>query len=166
MPKSLAESLSAAVGVSTWKRQLIARLRPVRVCESITMRPARAHRFAVLIGSMMAVAVLLVACTGGTPWGATPQRIDVPVPDLRQAGEAFDGASGSTAGAQRVGDRVRAALAAQPALAGLSLQVEGLEGGLVVLSGQVPSASERALAVHTARQVTGVRDVVDRLVSR
>lgn len=129
------------------------------------MRPVDAFRRAALAGAMTAAAMLLAACTGGTPWGATPQRIEVPVPDLRKAGEAFDGASGSTAGAQRVADRVRAALAAQPSLAGLPLQVEGLEGGLIVLSGQVPSAAERALAVRTARQVTGVGDVVDRLGS-
>ena len=116
---------------------------------------------------LAAAAALLSACgSGGTPWGATPTRIDIPpipVPDLRKAPEVFDGASGSTAGAQRVADRVRAALAAQPALAGSSLEVEGFEGGMVILSGSLPSAAQRPLAVQTARGVTGVRDVVDRM---
>ena len=109
--------------------------------------------------------VLLSACTGGTPWGAIPERIEIPVPDLRKAPEVFDGVSGSTQGSLRVAQRVRSALAAQPSLAGLNLQVEGLEGGLVVLSGAVPSASERQLALQTARQVTGVTSVVDRLAA-
>ena len=108
---------------------------------------------------------LLSACTGGTPWGAMPERIEIPVPDLRKAPEVFDGVSGSTQGSLRVAQRVRSALAAQPSLAGLNLQVEGLEGGLVVLSGAVPSASERQLALQTARQVTGVTSVVDRLAA-
>ena len=107
---------------------------------------------------------LLAGCgSGGTPWGATPQRIDIPVPDLRKAPEVWDGASGSTAGAQRVADRVRAALAAQPSLAGSTLGVEGYEGGVIILSGQLANPADRALAVQTARGVTGVRDVVDRM---
>ena len=110
-----------------------------------------------------ALALLLAGCTGGTPWGATPQRIEIPVPDLSKAPEVFDGVSGSTAGSQRVAQRVRSAIAAQPSLAGLPLQIEGLEGGLIVLSGNVPSGNERHLALQTARQVTGVTNVVDRL---
>ena len=113
--------------------------------------------------TVAALALLLAGCNGGTPWGATPQRIEIPVPDLSKAPEVFDGVSGSTAGSQRVAQRVRSAIAAQPSLAGLPLQVEGLEGGLIVLSGSVPSGSERQLALQTARQVTGVTNVVDRL---
>ena len=85
------------------------------------------------------------------------------MPDLSKAPEVFDGVSGSTQGSLRVAQRVREALAAQPALSALPLQVEGLEGGLVVLRGQVPSASEKQLALRTARQVPGVTDVVDRM---
>ena len=117
--------------------------------------------------SLMALAAALAGplagCSGGTPWGATPQRIEIPVPDLSKAPEVFDGVSGSTQGALRVAQRVRSALTAQPSLASLSLQVEGLEGGLIVLSGAVPSPNERSLALQTARQVTGVTNVVDRL---
>ncbi len=116
-----------------------------------------------LAASLGALTLLLGGCAGGTPWGATPQRIEIPVPDLSKAGEVFDGVSGSTQGSLRVAQRVRSALAAQPSLSGLPLQVEGLEGGLIVLSGSVPGASERQLAVQTARQVTGVTNVVDRL---
>lgn len=110
-----------------------------------------------------AFALLLCGCNGGTPWGATPERIEIPVPDLSKVPEVFDGVSGSTQGSLRVAQRVRSALAAQSSLAALPLQVEGLEGGLIVLSGAVPSPNERQLALQTARQVTGVTNVVDRL---
>ncbi|MEI2744871.1 MAG: BON domain-containing protein [Ottowia sp.] len=71
--------------------------------------------------------------------------------------------AGTTAGAQRIAERVRAALAAEPRLAGAALGVEGFEGGVMVLSGRLPSAADRALALHTARRVAGVGDVVDRM---
>ena len=48
-------------------------------------------------------------------------------------------------------------------LAGATLDVQGFEGGVMVLTGQLPSAAERALALQTARSVTGVGDVVDRM---
>ncbi|MFO4987106.1 BON domain-containing protein, partial [Salmonella enterica subsp. enterica serovar 1,4,[5],12:i:-] len=66
------------------------------------------------------------------------------------------------AGAQRLAERVRVALGAQPALA--DVRVEGYEGGLIILSGAVPSPADRTQAVQTARQVVGVREVVDRMV--
>ena len=69
------------------------------------------------------------------------------MPDLRQVPEVWEGASGSTAGAQRVAERVRAALAAQPALAGSRLGVDGYEGGVIILSGQLVNSADRALAV-------------------
>ena len=127
------------------------------------MHAPRSFRRPILIASFGMLALLLGGCTGGTPWGAMPERIEIPVPDLRKAPEVFDGVSGSTQGSLRVAQRVRSALTAQPSLASLSLQVEGLEGGLIVLSGAVPSPSERSLALQTARQVTGVTNVVDRL---
>ncbi len=125
--------------------------------------PTVLARFARGLTATAAVALLAACGSGGTPWGATPTRIEIPVPDLRKAPEVWDGASGSTAGAQRVAERVRAALAAQPALAGSSLGVEGYEGGVIILSGQLASPADRALAVQTARGVAGVRDVVDRM---
>lgn len=125
---------------------------------------SRRHgRAALLLAGAAAVSLLGGCGTGGTPWGATPTRIEIPVPDLRKAPEVWDGASGSTAGAQRVADRVRAALSAQPALAGTRIAVEGYEGGLIILSGQLASPADRALAIQTARSVTGVGDVVDRM---
>lgn len=127
------------------------------------MRAPHFHATARRLAASLSAVALVSACSGGTPWGATPTHIEIPVPDLRKVPEAFDGASGSTQGALRVAQRVRHALAAQPSLAGLDLQVEGLEGGVVVLSGNVPSTGERQLAVQTARQVTGVSSVVDRL---
>lgn len=127
------------------------------------MHAPRSFRRPILIASFGMLALLMGGCTGGTPWGAMPERIEIPVPDLRKAPEVFDGVSGSTQGSLRVAQRVRSALTAQPSLADLSLQVEGLEGGLIVLSGAVPSPSERSLALQTARQVTGVTNVVDRL---
>ncbi len=127
--------------------------------------PSALARFARLLTATAAGGLLAACGSGGTPWGATPTRIEIPVPDLRKAPEVWDGASGSTAGAQRVAERVRAALAAQPALAGSHLGVEGYEGGLIILSGQLASPADRALAVQTARGVAGVRDVVDRMMA-
>ena len=127
------------------------------------MHAPRSFRRPILIASVGMLALLMGGCTGGTPWGSMTERIEIPVPDLRKAPEVFDGVSGSTQGSLRVAQRVRSALTAQPSLASLSLQVEGLEGGLIVLSGAVPSPSERSLALQTARQVTGVTNVVDRL---
>ncbi|MBN9404885.1 MAG: BON domain-containing protein [Burkholderiales bacterium] len=111
----------------------------------------------------LAACALLAACSGGTPWGATPQNLPVTLPDLRHAGQVVDGASGSTAGALRVAERVQQALAADPQLAGQGLTVEGLEGGLIVLGGPVRSTGDRQRALDTARRVPGVSQVVDRM---
>lgn len=126
-------------------------------------RPASHSLHFALLGAL--AAALLAGCSGGTPWGATPQRLEVPLPDLTRATQQFDGASGSTAGAQRVAERVRAALAAEPQLAGQPIGVEGLEGGLIVLSGNVRSAAARQRALDTAQRVPGVREVVDRMTA-
>ena len=107
-------------------------------------------------------ATLLAGCSGGTPWGATPQNI--PLPRIENVPAILD--AGTTAGAQRLADRVRAALAAQPQLASSDIRVEGLESGVIVLHGSPPSDAERQLAVQTARQVAGVREVVDRMAGR
>lgn len=104
-------------------------------------------------------AALLAGCTGGTPWGATPQSIRLPrIENIPATMEA-----GTTAGAQRLAERVRAALNSEPRLAGSNLQVEGFEGGVIILSGAPTSSAERELALQTARQIPGVRDVVDRM---
>ncbi len=131
--------------------------------DPIPLRPVR--RAALWLAGAAAASLLAGCGTGGTPWGATPTRIEIPVPDLRKVPEVWDGASGSTAGAQRVADRVRAALSAQPVLAGSSIAVEGYEGGLIILSGRLANPSDRALATQMARNVTGVRDVVDRMTA-
>ncbi|QTD44766.1 BON domain-containing protein [Ottowia testudinis] len=108
-------------------------------------------------------ALLVTGCTGGTPWGATPQNLpQVTLPRLEHIPAHVD--AGTNAGAQRLAERVRAALAAQPALS--AVQVEGYEGGLIILSGTAPSPAGRAQAVQLARQVVGVREVVDRLAGR
>ena len=121
--------------------------------------PALRHGAATLA---CALAALLAGCEGGTPWGATPQQIPLPpLPLLEQLPAHIE--AGTTAGAQRLAERVRAALAAEPRLAGATLDVQGFEGGVMVLTGQLPSAAERALALQTARGVTGVGDVVDRM---
>ena len=111
---------------------------------------------------LTAATALLTACQGGTPWGATPQQIPLPqVPRLEEIPAHVE--AGTTAGAQRIAERVRAALAAEPGLASAQLSVEGFEGGVIVLSGTLPRADARPLAVRTARGITGVRDVVDRM---
>ena len=109
-----------------------------------------------------ACATLLGGCQGGTPWGATPQQIPLP-PLPRLENLPAHAEAGTTAGAQRIAERVRAALAAEPRLAGAQLGVEGFEGGVMILSGNLPSAAERPLALQTARSIAGVRDVVDRM---
>lgn len=113
--------------------------------------------------ALAGAAALLAACAGGTPWGATPQHIPVlpPLPRLEQVPAHIE--AGTTAGAQRIAERVRDALAAQPRLAQAGLRVQGLEGGVMVVEGTVASPDDRALALATARQVAGVRDVVDRM---
>ena len=112
--------------------------------------------------SLLLLPALLAACQGGTPWGATPQQIPLPpMPKLEDVSAHVE--AGTTAGAQRIADRVRAALAAQPQLAGAPLGVEGFEGGVIVLSGALPHADARPLALRTARGIAGVRDVVDRM---
>ncbi|GAB1384071.1 hypothetical protein MASR1M50_23920 [Burkholderiales bacterium] len=121
--------------------------------------PALRHGAATLA---CAIATLLAGCQGGTPWGATPQQIPLP-PLPRLENLPAHAEAGTTAGAQRIAERVRAALAAEPRLAGAALGVEGFEGGVMVLSGRLPSAADRALALQTARRVAGVGDVVDRM---
>ena len=110
---------------------------------------------------------LLAGCQGGgTPWGATPRELPIPeirLPNLDAIPAHVE--AGTTAGAQRLAERVRAALAAQPSLSGASLGVEGYEGGVIILSGAPGSAANRQLAIQTARQVLGVRDVVDRMAA-
>ena len=126
-------------------------------------RPVSARtRRSVAAGTLAIGAALLGAgCTGGTPWGATPQTLpQVTLPRLENIPAHVD--AGTNAGAQRLAERVRSALGAQPGLS--DVRVEGYEGGLIILSGTVPSPADRAQAVQTARQVVGVREVVDRLV--
>ena len=102
--------------------------------------PALRHGAATLA---CALAALLAGCEGGTPWGATPQQIPLPpLPRLEQLPAHIE--AGTTAGAQRLAERVRAALAAEPRLAGATLDVQGFEGGVMVLSGRLPSAADRA----------------------
>ena len=118
--------------------------------------PARHARIATA-ALALAACTLLAACSGGTPWGATPQNLPVPLPDLSRAGQVLDGASGSTAGALRVAERVRQALN-DPAIT-----VDGFEGGLIVLGGRPADGAARQRAIETARSVAGVSQVVDRM---
>ena len=153
-----------AIDALTWKRNQDATTPFTQQrTDTMPLNATFSRRPALLLAGAAALSLLAGCGTGGTPWGATPTRIEIPVPALRKAPEVWDGASGSTAGAQRVADRVRAALAAQPALAGSNLGVDTYEGGVVILSGQLANPADRALAVQTARSVAGVRDVVDRM---
>ena len=58
---------------------------------------------------------------------------------------------------------VKAKLAADSTLSGLKINVDTLEG-VVTLSGEVRSQSEKDVAVRFARETAGVREVNDRLV--
>ena len=58
---------------------------------------------------------------------------------------------------------VKAKLLADTAVSGLRIDVDTL-GGVVTLSGEVRSQTEKDVAVRLARETTGVRDVNDRLV--
>lgn len=121
----------------------------------------RAVRGATACALAIGAALMVAGCTGGTPWGATPQNLpQVNLPRLENIPAHID--AGTNAGAQRLAERVRVELGAQPALA--EVRVEGYEGGLIILSGAVTSPADRTQAVQTARQVVGVRDVVDRMV--
>ena len=121
----------------------------------------RSPRAAAIVA--LALAASLGACaSGGTPWGATPQNVPLPrLPDLHDVPAKVDATT--TGGTVRLEQRVRAALAADPALSGASLTVTGLECGTVVLSGSAPSADARAQALRTARGVSGVSQVIDRM---
>lgn len=112
-----------------------------------------------LLACTCCITALLAGCSGGTPWGATPQNI--PLPRIENIPAAME--AGTTAGAQRLAERVRAALNAETQLSGSNLRVEGFEGGVIILSGAPSSLEQRELAVKTARQIPGVRDVVDRM---
>lgn len=106
----------------------------------------------------------LSACTGGTPWGATPQNLpQINLPSVEVVSARVD--ASTNAGAQRLAERVRNALLGQSALAGAQLGVEGFEGGLIVLSGRLADAGQRALVLSTTRQVPGVGDVADRMTA-
>ena len=108
--------------------------------------------------------VLLAGCQGGTPGGATPQNLpQISLPSMEKVTAYVD--AGTTAGSQRLAERVRDALLGEPRLAGASLGVQGFEGGLIVLSGSLPSAAARPDALQTARSVNGVREVVDRMTA-
>lgn len=58
--------------------------------------------------------------------------------------------------------KVRAALAADPRLKGMRIEVES-RGGQVTLTGTVPSFRERYRAIETALRVQGVRTVTSKL---
>ena len=61
---------------------------------------------------VMGATLLTAGCTGGTPWGATPQNLpQVNLPRLENIPAHID--AGTNAGAQRLAERVRTALGAQ-----------------------------------------------------
>ena len=117
---------------------------------------------ALLLGST--AITLLAGCQGGTPWGATPQNLpQLSLPSVEKVTAYVD--AGTTAGSQRLAERVRDVLMASRRLDGANLGVQGFEGGLIVLSGTLPDAAARPVAMEQARSVTGVREVVDRMTA-
>lgn len=59
---------------------------------------------------------------------------------------------------------VKAKLLADPAVAGLKIDVD-TQNGVVTLTGRVKSAAEKAEALRLARETTGVKSVTDRLTT-
>ena len=118
-----------------------------------------------LLGFTLAAAgALLAGCgTGGTPWGATPTRLpEINLPNLPNVPAVLE--AGTTSGALRLAERVRATLAAEPQLASAGITVDAFESGVVVLNGRPASRADADLAIRLARSVAGVSQVVDRMV--
>jgi hypothetical protein len=104
---------------------------------------------------------------------ARPARPVPPAPEVRPVPApqpAAPKARGPAAGAglalsrdtQSITRRVTDALAKRPTLAALPIGVQS-HGGVVTVSGKVPSAYEAMLVYRTIEQTPGVRDVLDRL---
>lgn len=90
--------------------------------------------------------------------GAAP----APLPGVRNPLAGLPGTAATPADDARIAARVRAALAAERELQGLRIDVDA-NGGVVTLSGPVPSLALKARASELARQVPQVQSVNDQL---
>lgn len=79
----------------------------------------------------------------------------------RKAGDATDSA-GDAAGNAALTTKVKTSFLANDSISGLKIDVDS-NNGVVTLTGTVPTAAEKALAVKVARGTDGVKSVVDRL---
>ena len=79
----------------------------------------------------------------------------------RKAGDASDRA-GNAVGDAALTTKVKTKFLADDSISGLKIDVDS-NNGIVTLTGNVPSAAEKAMALKVARGTEGVKSVVDRL---
>jgi osmotically-inducible protein OsmY len=99
------------------------------------------------------------------PVPQTPEVKPVPVPQPAAAktrGPAAAAGLAMSRDIQPLTRRVTDALGKRPVLAGLPIGVQS-HGGVVTVSGKVPSAYEAMLVYRMVEQTPGVKDVVDRM---
>lgn len=101
-----------------------------------------------LVASMTAVTLTLVGC-GGMMGGSGSSG------NQRSAGQAVDDAT--------IGTRLKAALAADPDLSALKINVDTTQGA-VRLRGEVKSVALRRKAEDMARKIEGVKSVDNQLI--
>lgn len=99
----------------------------------------------ILIASMLASTLALAGC-GGMMGGSGTQRT---------AGQAIDDVT--------IGTKLKAALAADPDLSALKINVDSTQGA-VRLRGEVKSVALRRKAEDMARKIEGVKSVENQLI--
>ena len=106
----------------------------------------------VLIGCALATGALLAGCAGGGGWS-------------EPGGSMSNTEAAKLRHAQNLEERVMAALRSDPRVGAQGLRVEGRSDGTVVISGTPANGTAgRDLALMIARNVAGVRKVVNSMV--
>lgn len=108
-------------------------------------------RTALTVGAL-AAGTLLAGCAGGGGWS-------------EPGGSMSNSQAAKASYAQNLEERVMAALRADPRVGAKGLRVEGRSDGTVVISGTPDNGTAgRDLALMIARNVGGVRNVVNSMV--